>query len=524
MKNRESFSTNFPPQKQLSVQLLVRIFLFYLLIAISITVFQMYMEISHEHQHLKKQVDTFAETFQPSLSEALWNYDTDQLNAAMKGLNQTQEISGIRIEDGSHTYQRGSYIDKEGLRRESVGIDVVLVTKEYALYDQLFEQTYSLPSPEDDKETLGYLHLYFSSVTVLERTYYTLILMVVTAMIKTFCLWGLTYLLVTYWVTRPVNRLQRDMMTLDLYGVDKPPEQNHSYQASTSNELDFLEASFHSLCCELYEKNKLLDQYTKSLESIAGKKNEALMKSQLEIQQLNHRKGEMLYALSKDLSKPLIQLTHDMNEWLEQNHVYVADQKGLSLSCQCEYMLCLIQNISDIVLVEQGRLSVQRREVNLAHIAQILEKTFHPLAMDKHLQLRIDPPPNVVFMGDEQRIKQVLFNLIDNGIKFTKKGLISLTWTQIEQNQQPHLMVVIKDTGIGIPENHFDRLFVDFHDLGDVENQAMQGIGIGLSVSKAIIEAHDGKIHVSSIVSKGSEFKIILPLNTEFSLKEVSDG
>ena len=124
-----------------------------------------------------------------------------------------------------------------------------------------------------------------------------------------------------------------------------------------------------------------------------------------------------------------------------------------------------------------------------------------------NLELKFIPArEGLEVFGDKEKLKQVMVNLIQNAIKYTEKGKVEIVVVEETKN----VIVRIKDTGIGIPDNYLDRIFERFFRVDKARSRAQGGTGLGLAIVKHIIEAHNSKITVRSKVDQGSEFSFSL--------------
>jgi GGDEF domain-containing protein len=129
-----------------------------------------------------------------------------------------------------------------------------------------------------------------------------------------------------------------------------------------------------------------------------------------------------------------------------------------------------------------------------------------------------EPLPNVY--GDQEKIEQILTNLIGNAIKFTTEGGEILITSELQSKERTGgfvdmIAVSIKDTGIGIPPEHLDTIFEKFHQVEGSLQRSVTGTGLGLAITKGLVEAHQGKIWVESEVGKGSTFIFTLPTSSD---------
>jgi two-component system phosphate regulon sensor histidine kinase PhoR len=138
-----------------------------------------------------------------------------------------------------------------------------------------------------------------------------------------------------------------------------------------------------------------------------------------------------------------------------------------------------------------------------------------PLAQQKGLQIENKLTP-LAIDADERRIEQVISNLIDNAIKYTDKGKITVTLRQ----EGAQAVMSVRDTGIGIPKEALPRLFERFYRVDKARSRGTGGTGLGLSIVERIIALHGGYIHVDSVVGRGTVFTVYLPVSHVEHAKE----
>jgi signal transduction histidine kinase len=184
----------------------------------------------------------------------------------------------------------------------------------------------------------------------------------------------------------------------------------------------------------------------------------------------------------------------------EQKNIVQRSSKRLS------DLLNLISNMIDFSRVDSGEF--REEEVSLTKVIEDCAETMQPLAVEKGLQLDVALPRQLpIVLGNAGRLKQVMTNLLSNAIKFTPSGGITVR----AKDEKDHVRVDVIDTGIGIPTEDLPKVFDGFYKGLDVEHR---GAGLGLSISKRIVEGHGGKIWATSPTpetGKGSKFTFILP-------------
>jgi signal transduction histidine kinase len=137
----------------------------------------------------------------------------------------------------------------------------------------------------------------------------------------------------------------------------------------------------------------------------------------------------------------------------------------------------------------------------LADVADSLR----PLAEDKDLLLTCDLPPSLIISGDTDHLIRLIVNLLDNAIKYTEQGTITLSARESDGNA----IVEVADTGIGIPPEHLPHIFKRLYTVDPARSSG--GAGLGLSIARQIVEAHGGRIEVQSEAGNGTKFTVYLP-------------
>ncbi len=174
-------------------------------------------------------------------------------------------------------------------------------------------------------------------------------------------------------------------------------------------------------------------------------------------------------------------------------------------------LLLLINDVLDLATIEAGRMSLNCRMISAADLLNTAKQMTAEWARQQSLEILIDCPSDIgQFEADEHRMKQVLFNLISNSIKYTPAGgRITLE----AQRKEPWIVISVIDTGIGIPESDRERVFGKFERANSQARQS--GAGLGLSLVKSFIELHGGRIEIESEVNKGTHIMCYVPMKAE---------
>jgi len=233
-------------------------------------------------------------------------------------------------------------------------------------------------------------------------------------------------------------------------------------------------------------------------------------------------KSDFVSLVSHELRTPLTTIQLGISLILDGKTGPINDRQRSSLEKvdrQAKRLTRLINDLLDLSRIESGRVQMKREPISLLDIAVSRMEEIRPQAEAKgvkmELQVKGDIPMTV---GDEERIGQVITNLLSNAVKFTPPGgTVTVRLTPHEKM----LLTEVIDTGPGIPPEQRDKIFDKFYQLSDVHTRQQGGSGLGLSIAKSIVEAHNGRIWVESEEGKGSNFKFLLPL---ISPEELNDG
>lgn len=257
------------------------------------------------------------------------------------------------------------------------------------------------------------------------------------------------------------------------------------------------------------QANHQLKAYSKQLEA-----------QNLELQKLDRLKDEFLANTSHELRTPLNGIIGLAESMLDGATGALTDVQVSNLSMIASSGRRLAQLVNDILdfsELKHRQLKLQIKPVDIRGITDLILRICQPLTQTKSLQLANqiskDLPP---IQADENRLQQILYNLIGNAIKFTESGVIEvsakiLPKTTDSASENPQVAITVADTGIGIPEDKLDRIFQAFEQGDGSTARKYGGTGLGLAVTKQLVELHGGQIWVESTVGVGSRFTFTLP-------------
>lgn len=167
----------------------------------------------------------------------------------------------------------------------------------------------------------------------------------------------------------------------------------------------------------------------------------------------------------------------------------------------------LLNDLIDISMIESGEMHLSFRYFKLYDFLSSIAHDLRPLAESKQLQLNLLPlRENLQVLGDKNKLKQVFVNLIQNAIKYTEEGSVTI----IAEEMDKSVLLKVSDTGIGIPDKYLDRIFERFFRVDKGRSREVGGTGLGLAIVKHIVEAHGSRVGVKSRLGQGTEFYFTL--------------
>lgn len=285
------------------------------------------------------------------------------------------------------------------------------------------------------------------------------------------------------------------------------------------SEKNLLRQIAEQLAIAIYQAELMrsLKQEKQHLEQRVIERTQALHDALIAAQAASRAKSEFLATMSHELRTPLtnvIGMSATLLRWPLGELSQRQRQYLQSIYDSGERLLALIDDILDLSQLEAGKAVLNLSEVSLVALAEASLQAFSEKAHRQAIELSLDikSSPSFRLKADPQRVRQILWNLISNAVKFTPEGgqVILRIW-----NENNVAVLQVEDTGIGIPEEHLPLLFEKFQQLDTSYHRRYDGTGLGLALTKPLVELHQGRIEVESIVGAGSIFTVWLPGNDE---------
>ncbi len=319
----------------------------------------------------------------------------------------------------------------------------------------------------------------------------------------------LLYLSLNYYLVKPVDKLASVTQSVAKGDFTKKVE------IRSRDELGELGRSINRMTESLEVQSEELQGKVDELENV----NENLQSREHELQITNRQletanrlKSQFLATMSHELRTPLNSII-GFSELLEDETYGSLNAKQMkyvgNIVVSSKYLLQLINDILDLAKVESGTIEIRPERLSLSEAMSVVKSVVEPLATKKSINLTIKLDSKVEEVAaDPARFKQILYNLLSNAIKFTPSGGI----VSIEAVRHDGAVAIsVADTGIGISEKDQQRIFSEFLQVDGSYARKYEGTGLGLALTRKLVELHGGRIWVDSSPGRGSRFTFTMP-------------
>ena len=521
----------FFKNKNLSSQLLQNILFLYWIFAVVITLIQIFFEFQNEKKIIVKEMKEIINFLAPDISKKLHVNKHEGYKYIVKNFSPFSNLKKVTLDD---------------LENKPI---IVLNKKENRslLFLNKIDFSYKAPLVYKKGEkffSMGNITLASDWGNIYNRIEGSLITLILNAFIKTILLYTIMSFFLKRELEKPIDGLIYEIKNIN-YEKLTPLQA----EIPRKNELQLLKVQFNSLLLKLHENKSILLNQSKEIRT----RNNELINSKHELekkieakeeriqQNINllkeevrsHKKTEeKLILANQHKSEFLANMSHEirtpMNAILgfsEIVHKHLKDKTLKehmdSINTSGKALLNIINDILDLSKVEAGKFHLEYSACSINNLLRDINSIFKNQVENKGLDFEIeiekDFPPVIII--DEMRVRQVLFNLLSNALKFTFKGGIKLTasfkWPNKKSNKVS-LDFSVEDTGIGIPRDQIPNIFEAFNQRSRQKYSKFGGTGLGLTISQQLSSLMGGDLRAESVLEKGSTF--------HFTLKEVEVG
>jgi len=307
-------------------------------------------------------------------------------------------------------------------------------------------------------------------------------------------------------ITGPIRELHQGAEIIGSGNLD------HRVNIKTGDEIEWLAEEFNKMAGELKVSYATLEQKVKDKTRELERTNVELEQANRDLLTVNKAKDEFLSVMSHELRTPLnvvMGYTGMLKEGI-LGTINPEQEKALEkVISRSSDLLVMITQILQATSIEAGKVKVERREVELSDLLDDLKSSYE-VVTEKPIALKWDYPSGpLTIKTDGEKLKHILLNLINNAIKFTDKGHVSIAVRYRPEAGAAEFQVA--DTGIGIPEEMLPSIFEMFRQVDSSETRSYGGVGMGLYIVKKYTEMLGGKIEADSAPGQGSAFTVTLP-------------
>jgi len=243
-----------------------------------------------------------------------------------------------------------------------------------------------------------------------------------------------------------------------------------------------------------------------------------LEKSNQELRRLDENKSEFISLASHELRTPLTIIKSQVQTVLEGKlgRINKSQIEFLStVASNIDRLIRLVKDLLDLSKIQTGKIEMRCEELDVIDLIHYILGLFKAEADKKSIRLRSEVPKGIgCIYADREKVERILINLIGNSLKFTpESGEVSVS-AKVSGEPGNHIVIGVGDSGIGIPEPELEKIFEKFHQVEGGSSDSAEGAGLGLAITKGLVEAHHGRIWAESEVGKGSVFRFTLPMSS----------
>jgi signal transduction histidine kinase/DNA-binding NarL/FixJ family response regulator len=517
--------TDLNTNRSSGVHSVSRKFIFALICVVTGTLFSfasiaIFVNLNNINSDLEVQISDSLNLAESSLVKPLWNFDQETIDSFVDALFLDESLIFVKVMDDSKVVAfkvRPPFTesDLERIRASSQ----FLVKSSRVNYDNTEIGTVELAMSFDSfKEAL------ISNILYIVALAFLIILSI-----------SLTSLVITRrYISRPLSQLQKSAEAIAEGDLDAEIDTSSADEiGNLANDFSRMRDSIKDLFSALRDSNKKLEDNNQTLEIRVEERTDELAHTMKEAQEAgaiaeaaNRAKSLFLANMSHELRTPLNAILGFTQLMTRDKGISKDHRENLGVIGRSgEHLLALINDVLDMSKIEAGQTSLDPSDFDLYRLLKGLEEMFGLRAEDKGLRLVVDCDESVpqFIRSDESKLRQVLINLLSNGIKFTAEGGVALRVMCTHEGEAARLSFEVEDSGPGIADDELELLFDAFAQTS-AGQRAQEGTGLGLPISQQFVSLMDGEISVASVVGQGSIFKFDISIDVADAIEDQSQS